>query len=153
MIEKLAPYFNLTVLKTKGFTLLIEHAPCCILSFAAGFIGIAALNHNPLLELGFALGGALIGEHIGHKYFSKNHEHKGIVSNLKRYGLAISFGLASWGVHQTFFHDNHDNHPSEQHQACDHREHSDIRPPSFASPALQEQIDSAHQRLHASCSP
>jgi hypothetical protein len=53
-------HFSLASVKTKGLTLAIEHAPCCLLSFAAGFIGIAALNHNPVIELGFAIGGAFM---------------------------------------------------------------------------------------------
>ena len=118
-LQSLIPHFNLSAIKTKGLTLLIEHAPCCILSFAAGFVGIAAINHNPILELSFALGGALVGEHIGHKYFSKKHEHKGLASNIKRYSIALAFGIASWGVHQALFHD-HDHQQLQLHNLLSH---------------------------------
>jgi len=39
-------HFNLASLKSKGTALIIEHAPCCILSFAAGSLGVSILNHN-----------------------------------------------------------------------------------------------------------
>ena len=142
--------FNLRSMGTKALTLTIEHAPCCILSFAAGFVGLPLLNHNPTIELGFALGGAVIGEHIGHKLFSKNHSHgHGWGSKIKRYGLALSFGVASWGVHQTFFHDhqNHDNTHSHEIHDCNHPITDETRP-SFASPALQRQMNEAHKQLH-----
>jgi hypothetical protein len=154
-IKTLRSKFNLSAIKTKGLTLLIEHAPCCILSFAAGFIGISILNHNPILELGFAIGGAIIGEHIGHKYFVKNHTHKpGWKSKAKRYGASIAFGLASWGVHQAAFHDHnahgHDTALEQTHQH-DCGEHSDQDLPFFGSPALREQMDRAHERAHRHC--
>lgn len=94
--------------KTRGLTLLIEHSPCCILSFAAGLVGISFLNHNPMLELGFALGGAVVGERIGHHIFHKGeHHHHGWKDTARRYGLSLMFGLASWGVHQQFLHNDH----------------------------------------------
>jgi hypothetical protein len=99
--------FSLSAVKTKGLTLAIEHAPCCILSFAAGFIGLPMLTHNPVIELGFAVGGAVAGEHIGHRLFSKHTHGSGLGSAVKRYGIALAFGLASWGAHQALFHDHH----------------------------------------------
>ena len=121
--QKLSSYFNYNSFKTKGLTLLIEHAPCCILSFAAGFIGISALNHNPVLELGFAMGGAIIGEYVGHKFFVKSHTHKGtgLKSFTKRYSVALAFGLASWGVHQALFHEHQD--PIEREWQFHHHDH------------------------------
>jgi hypothetical protein len=112
--------FNMQSLKTKGLTLLIEHSPCCILSFGAAMIGVPFLRHNPVIELGFAIGGAIVGEHIGHKYFHKHtgahdahghsHEKEGWRGLCVRYGLALTFGLASWGVHQVYFHDHGHHH-------------------------------------------
>lgn len=141
--------FNINALKSKALTLVIEHAPCCILSLAAASVGLPFLNHNPAIELGFALGGAVIGEHIGHKYLIKNHTHAdGWKSHVKRYGFALAFGVASWGVHQTFFHDHkHDeNSPAHTTHSCDHSP-QDTRP-SFASPAIQRQMNDAHNQWH-----
>ena len=119
--------FKAQNIKTKGLTLLIEHAPCCLLSFAAASLGIEVLNHNPWLELGVAVGGALIGEYIGHKFFHKNCQHDNTLrDNAKRYGLSLLFGLSSWGIHQAVFHDhsthNHDNQCMTE--ACDNPHHT-----------------------------
>lgn len=103
--------------KSKGLALLIEHAPCCLLSLLSGLIGIHALNHNPLLEFGFAVGGAIVGEYIGHRYFHGAAEaatgthvpHFRRHDTLKRYGLALAIGLFTWGLHQQFFHGHHDS--------------------------------------------
>lgn len=148
--------FNMSAIKTKGLTLLIEHAPCCLLSLAAGFIGLSAFNHNPVLELGFALGGAVVGEHIGHKYFAKKHTHKpGWKSQAKRYGLSLLFGLTSWGGHQVAFHDDHDHsaHPTEVQESHQHPCHHDTHNehPFFGSPALKTQIEASHQHMHPHC--
>lgn len=100
--QKRSGFFSLQNLKTKGLSLLIEHSPCCILSFVAGFVGISFLNHNPVIELGFALGGALLGEYIGHKIF---HRHTHCHNNaLRRYAIALAIGLVSWALHQVFIH-------------------------------------------------
>lgn len=101
--------------RNKAITQVIEHLPCCLLSAGAGLIGLSALNHNPMLELGFALGGAIAGEHIGHNLAKKfNWEHdcggplasKKIIGIPKDYLIAISIGLITWGGHQVFFHDH-----------------------------------------------
>lgn len=155
----LTQHFNLESFKTKGLTLLIEHAPCCLLSFGAGFIGISVLAHNPILELGFALGGAFLGDHIGHKYFNKDCCKDGKKTNrLRRYSLAFCFGMASWGAHQLLFHDhsehehNHAPHEIVEEHDCDHGETS--KRPSFAHPALQKALDEAHAQAHAKhCTP
>lgn len=146
----------MSALKTKGLTLLIEHGPCCILSLAAGFIGISAFNHNPALELAFAFGGAIAGEYIGHKLFDKKHTHKpGWKSKAKRYGLALVFGLASWSVHQAVFHNKEDDHhthshtiatPQTEQHSCDHDLNTDT--PFFGSQALKAQRDRLHQQIH-----
>lgn len=122
MIEKVRhlnvwPSFNMASIKTKGVALIIEHAPCCILSVAAGLIGVSSLNHNPVLELGFAVGGAITGEYLGHKYFFKNCQHDSVsdkIAVIKRYGIALSFGLLTWGAHQIIFHD-HGHHHGHSH--------------------------------------
>jgi hypothetical protein len=154
----LRTHFNLASFKTKGLTLLIEHSPCCLLSFASGFVGMSALAHNPALELGFALGGALIGDHIGHKYLNKDccKDDKKVDNKLRRYSLALCFGLASWGAHQVLIHD-HDTHSVEPHEiihdhACDHeavKEHASFYPPEMQK-TLKAQHDKAHQ---AACAP
>jgi len=136
---------------------LIEHAPCCILSFAAGFIGLPILNHNPIVELGFAFGGAVAGEYIGHKYFVKNHTHKpGWKSTVRRYGLSLVFGLASWGVHQAVFHDHAHDHThshalEQQLPAHECHEHDHKEAVFFGSPSLKKQIDEMHKRAHQHC--
>jgi hypothetical protein len=118
----LKTHFNLRSVKTKGLTLLIEHGPCCILSVAAGFIGLPMLAHNPVLELGFAIGGAFTGEYIGHRLFHRKSEgHKPPVSRWRRYGVALAFGLASWGIHQAVFHK--DAHPHDHHEHHHHHDH------------------------------
>lgn len=114
--------FNRRNIKTKGLALLIEHAPCCLLSVAASFAGLPFLRHNPLLELGFALGGAMIGEFIGHRYFHVHdgvHTHgNGVRSTVLRYSFAIMIGLATWGVHQAYFHEDtpHQHEPFRPHR-------------------------------------
>lgn len=164
-VRKLRTRFNLSAIKTKGLTLLIEHGPCCLLSAAAGFIGVSTFNHNPILELGFALGGAVAGEYLGHKYFAKNcHHGAGWKSTAKRYGLSLMFGLASWGVHQAVFHDhNHDEHDHHSQvieqtdkvrlHDCSHGENPYQDKPFFGSPELKKQLELAHKKAHAHCHP
>lgn len=154
-IRKLRMQFNLQAVKTKGLTLMIEHAPCCLLSIVGGLVGVSAFNHNPVLELGFALGGAVVGEYIGHKYFAKNCTHKSdFRTTAKRYGLSLAFGLASWGAHQAFLHDHTGEekhaHGQQQH-ACDHDVKWDQNKPFFGSPALKQQIEMQHKQAHAHC--
>lgn len=133
--------FNLKAIKTKALTLLIEHGPCCILSFAAGFIGLPFLNHNPMVELGFAFGGAIAGEYIGHKYFEKNHTHKlGWKATVRRYGLSLVFGLASWGVHQVAFHED----PTEHTKVHTHATQQ------YADPHKQALLDSEKKIISVS---
>lgn len=103
--------------KSKLISLCIEHLPCCLLSAMAGFLSIPWFNHNPLIELGFAVGGALIGEYIGHRIFCA-HDHKQTArKTLLRYAFALAIGIASWGVHQVLFHDHsgHNNVKSDIH--------------------------------------
>lgn len=116
------PSFNLRSLSARGLGLAIEHLPCCILTVVAASIGIPFLSHNPVLELGFAVGGAMIGEYVGHKYiFNKHcghggHSHEERTDTAKRYAIALAIGLTTWGAHQVFFHkhsDAHDTHVAE----------------------------------------
>ncbi len=116
------PSFNLRSISARGLGLAIEHLPCCILTVVAASIGIPFLSHNPVLELGFAVGGAMIGEYVGHKYiFNKHcghssHQHEGRKDTAKRYAIALAIGLTTWGAHQAFFHkhsDAHDVHARE----------------------------------------
>lgn len=110
------PSFNLRSLSARGLGLAIEHLPCCILTVVAASIGIPFLSHNPLLELGFAVGGAMIGEYVGHKYiFNKHcghggHSHESRNAVAKRYAIALAIGLTTWGAHQLFFHKQTDTH-------------------------------------------
>lgn len=109
-------HFNARTVKTKGLTLLIEHGPCCILSLAAGFVGLPWIAHNPMLELGFAMGGAIIGEYVGHRLFhTHSHAADSAARTARRYGLSVLFGLASWGVHQVAFHKPHDHRHETSH--------------------------------------
>lgn len=130
----LRQHFNLRSLKTKGLTLLIEHGPCCILSAAAGFIGVHGLAHNPMLELGFAVGGAFAGEYIGHRLFHKGKDHGGgRWQGARRYALALAFGLASWGVHQKVFH-KHDH----DHGTCHGHDHTHVHAAVASGPQLMK---------------
>lgn len=96
--------------RRRSVPLIIEHLPCCVLSFLAGFVGVAFLHHNPVLELAFAIGGALIGEKLAHKFFLTQENcpcddnHSSSKYKLKGYALAITIGVISWGIHQIFFH-------------------------------------------------
>lgn len=118
-LSTLKPSFNLRSLSARSLGLAIEHLPCCILTVVAASIGIPFLSHNPLLELGFAVGGAMIGEYVGHKYiFNKHcghagHDHESRKSVAKRYAIALAIGLTTWGAHQALFHKN--SHPHETH--------------------------------------
>ena len=96
-------------LKQSGLTLVIEHSPCCLLAFVAGFIGISFLYHNPVLELGFAMGGAVIGKRIGQKYFQTQccddtRPLPYIGLTVKDCGFAFVFGGISWALHQILVH-------------------------------------------------
>ncbi len=119
----LKPSFNLRSLSARGLGLAIEHLPCCILTVVAASIGIPFLSHNPLLELGFAIGGAVTGEYIGHKYiFNKHcahggHSHEGRKDVAKRYAIALAIGLTTWGAHQALFHKHSDAHHDTYHAA------------------------------------
>ena len=124
----LKPTFNLRSLSARGLGLAIEHLPCCILTVVAASIGIPFFSHNPVLELGFAVGGAMIGEYVGHKYiFNKHcghgdHHHEGRKDIAKRYAIALAIGLTTWGAHQAFFHkhsDTHEVHAAEAAHAHD----------------------------------
>ncbi len=122
-ISKLRQAFNFHGLKSKALALTIEHAPCCILSAAAGFIGIPLLNHNPPIELAFAIVGAFAGEYIGHRWLHPKHQTPDTLKGaVMRYSIALAIGLAIWGIHQKLFHHPHD-HEHEKHNhkhECEH---------------------------------
>lgn len=107
-IEPAAPTrargFDRRHLPAKSLALLIEHAPCCLLSVAAASLGLPFFNHNPVLEFAFALAGAVAGEWIGHRFILKAHLHSHPHGLLRRYGLALGIGLATWALHQVFVH-------------------------------------------------
>jgi hypothetical protein len=116
--------FNLRALSGKGIALVLEHLPCCLLSLAAASVGIPFLNHNTYLELGFAIGGAIAGEYIGHRYiFNKHcHGHKSAPA-WRRYAIALAIGLATWGAHQIYLHEPAERHvhaPAEVHASHAH---------------------------------
>ncbi len=93
-------------LKAQTLALTIEHAPCCLLTAVAASIGLPLLRHNPLIELGFAMGGALIGEFVGHRYILR-HTHCETVRHVwQRYLIALAIGLITWGLHQILFHEH-----------------------------------------------
>lgn len=96
--------------RRRGVALVLEHMPCCILSFVAGFVGVSVLHHNPVLELGFAIGGALVGEKLAHKFFLTQENcpcddnHNSDNYKIKGYSLAIAIGVSSWAIHQVLVH-------------------------------------------------
>lgn len=107
----------------KATALVAEHVPCCGASFAAGFLPHAqifgfelhTLNHNPILEFGMMVTTAVGFEYLAHKRLCRNigavtgvDTHFKKHDKLKRYGIALSIGLASWGIHQKLFHHHHD---------------------------------------------
>jgi hypothetical protein len=109
MIATVKSKMSLPAFKQGALTLLIEHSPCCLLAFFAGFVGIAFLYHNPLIELGFALGGALIGKKIGQRYFhstccsdTDNIPFIGLTG--RQVMIALLIGLLSWSAHQGLVH-------------------------------------------------
>ena len=121
-LSSLKTSFNLRSLSARSLGLAIEHLPCCILTVVAASIGIPFLSHNPVLELGFAIGGAMIGEYVGHKYiFNRhcgNHSHEGRSHTARRYAIALAIGLTTWGAHQMIFHtDRHAEHGHAEHGA------------------------------------
>lgn len=104
--------FSARNLKSKSIAFLIEHSPCCLLSFAAGFVGLPMLYHNPRIELAFAIVGAVLGEYLGHRWFHKDgscHHETCIRGVMRRYAFSLLIGLASWGLHQKLFHHAHDD--------------------------------------------
>lgn len=115
--RRLRSIFNWHGMSGKAIALVLEHLPCCLLSVAAAAVGIPFLNHNTLLELGFAIGGAIAGEYIGHKYIFKKYcaDHTAEPA-ARRYAIALAIGLTTWGAHQIFLHE-----PAERHaSAHDH---------------------------------
>jgi len=109
MVTQIKNKIDAASVKQTSVTLLIEHSPCCLLAFAAGFVGISFLSHNPLIELSFALFGAVIGKRIGHKYFHKaccrnDQKIPFIGLNKKHLIFALAFGFASWAIHQILIH-------------------------------------------------
>ncbi len=113
-MQNLAKYFNVQNAKGKALAFTLEHSPCCLLSVAGSALGIQVLNHNPHIELAFAIGGAVTGEYIGHRFFCAGH-HRKIGQTIKSYGIALAFGLATWSIHQEVFHDH------EQGETAHHR--------------------------------
>ena len=106
---KISGLFNIRSIQGKAIALTLEHAPCCLLSLTAGMIGVHGFEHNPAIELGFAVGGAFAGEYLGHKIFGCHHAST-VRDTIKRYGISLTFGLATWGIHQELLH-----HPHEEH--------------------------------------
>jgi hypothetical protein len=90
--------------RARGLALMIEHAPCCLLTAIAATIGLPLLNHNPVIELGFAIGGAMIGEYVGHRYILRHTCPETHAHTVQRYAIALAIGLITWGLHQILFH-------------------------------------------------
>ncbi len=126
----LRKHFNVRALTIKGATLLAKEIPCVALAGAAGFIGIPGLSHNPVLELGIALGGAVAGEYVGGKIFKSCVHEKGWKAQARRYGLSLVFGVATWGLHQKLLHRGHE-HEHEHHEHHGHR-HGAVAKPAYA---------------------
>jgi len=118
-LKSLTFRFNFQSMKGKAIALTLEHAPCCLLSIGASYIGVNTLNHNPALELGFAVGGAIIGEKIGHKLFCHGHDSSWR-DTAKRYGISLAFGLSTWGIHQQYFHHDVDKDHAGHVERHDH---------------------------------
>lgn len=99
---------DIGTLTTRGVTLVASHIPCCGVAFGMAATGMA-VTHNPTIELALAVGGAIAGDEIGHRIFkAKCCVENGTKSLIKRYGIAACIGVASWGVHQAYFHDHDD---------------------------------------------
>ena len=117
-----------TQIGAKTAAVAIEHLPCCGISFATGFLPHAslfgmqlhALNHNPGLEFGMMVAAAVGCEYAFNHRFCRNAKaitgaspHFKKHDTAKRYALALSIGLASWGIHQKLFHHHHEEHPDQ----------------------------------------
>ncbi|MES2729627.1 MAG: hypothetical protein V4621_05970 [Pseudomonadota bacterium] len=92
------------VIKSRSLALLIEHMPCCLLTAVAASVGLPLLRHNPPLEFAFAIGGAMIGEFIGHRYILQHDHPETKAHRGQRYMIALAIGLITWGLHQLLFH-------------------------------------------------
>ncbi len=126
--KSLSRIFNWHGMSGKAIALVLEHLPCCLLSIGAAAVGIPFLNHNTYLELGFAIGGAIAGEYIGHKYIFKKHcDGHAATPAGRRYAIALAIGLTTWGAHQVFLHE-----PAERH--AHHETHADVVTASVARP-------------------
>ena len=91
-------------LGARALALIIEHTPCCLLTILAASIGLPLLRHNPLIEFGFAIGGALVGEYIGHRYILRHTHPETPAHKRQRYMIALAIGLTTWAIHQILFH-------------------------------------------------
>ena len=100
------------------FTTFLKEMPCLTLAIVGATVGMGFLSHNPVIEFGIAIVGAIVGETIAHKIFKPSchdrhncatHAHKSWRDEMvKRYGLALLFGVLTWGVHQYVLHENND---------------------------------------------
>lgn len=130
---QIKPPLRLRNLSARGLGLAIEHLPCCILTVIAASIGIPFLSHNPVIELGFAIGGAFVGEYIGHKFIFKHHCNGDACHRaesrrhmLSRYVIALAIGLSTWAAHQVVFHHHSPLEEFREYQAA----HSHAETPS-----------------------
>lgn len=128
---------NWHVIRKNVFTTVLKEAPCLGLAVVGATIGMGILAHNPRIELGIAILGAIVGETIAHKILkpschdrhdcSKHAPQSWRHEMVKRYSLALIFGILTWGGHQYLLHDtqdaqNHTYHAPlvQETQAVDH---------------------------------
>lgn len=100
-------------------------------TFTGSLLGLPFLQHNIALEFGLIISTAVASEAIGHKIFECTKEKESKLAVMKRYGISLAFGLATWPIHHAIFHThddgNHDHHHEHEHH--DHH-HTQVSPAS-----------------------
>jgi hypothetical protein len=102
-----------------GFAL--KEGLCLSTTFVSSLIGLPFLQHNMLLEFGLIASTAIVSEAVGHRIFDCKQEKESKLAAMKRYGVSLAFGFATWPVHHVIFHnDGHEGHDSDQHEEHHH---------------------------------
>lgn len=128
-MKTLTRHFTLSNMRRYGVPFMIQHAFCCFLPILGAVLGASIPGvHNPFLELGLALGGAVLGVQIDKALHHKNlhdcecHEEGEKVKQnpfmrlLKTYGLPLIFAFGVWAIHIAVFHGDHNHGIFESHQ-------------------------------------
>tara|TARA_Y100001001_G_C7983057_1_gene300098 strand:+ start:1092 stop:1529 length:438 start_codon:yes stop_codon:yes gene_type:complete len=114
---------------------MLQHTFCCFLPILGAVLGAAIPGvHNPFLELGLALGGAVLGVQVDKLLHKKKmhdcacHESDADIVNVsqenharfkglvKAYGLPLIFALGVWAIHLVAVHGNHGHGLLEGHK-------------------------------------